>query len=198
MGAFLDLTGQKFGRLTALSRLSGVRRGKGIPARWNLRCDCGAWTTASTSKLRAGHRAWCAIKGRCLNPRHKQYAAYGGRGVQICDRWRESFGKFLADLGRRLSSEHSIDRIDNDRGYFPGNVRWATRNEQQQNRRSNVRVTVDGVTKCATEWARLNGLADHVVLRRLKARWRPEFAVSVPVLKGGFRHAHARYAASAR
>jgi len=78
---------------------------------------------------------WCAIKQRCANPRCKDYPAYGGRGITICARWSSSFEAFLEDVGERPSDAHSIDRIENDRGYEPGNVRWATGVEQARNRR---------------------------------------------------------------
>lgn len=75
------------------------------------------------------------MKVRCFNVRSKPYPNYGGRGITMCDHWRDSFAAFLADVGRRPSAAHSIDRIDNDGHYEPGNVRWATRDTQQQNRR---------------------------------------------------------------
>lgn len=78
---------------------------------------------------------WCAIKQRCTNPRCKDYPDYGGRGITLCGEWSASFEAFIADVGERPSDEHSIDRIDNDRGYEPGNVRWSTGIEQARNRR---------------------------------------------------------------
>lgn len=80
-------------------------------------------------------QAYSNMVQRCENPRHPHYRNYGGRGIAICARWRESFAAFLADVGPRPSPAHSLDRIDNERGYEPANCRWATRAQQQQNRR---------------------------------------------------------------
>jgi hypothetical protein len=82
------------------------------------------------------YKAWGGIKRRCYNPSDREFHNYGGRGITVCDRWRDSFDAFLADVGTRPSPRHSIDRIDNDRGYEPGNVRWATRETQERNKRT--------------------------------------------------------------
>lgn len=78
---------------------------------------------------------WKSIRLRCYSRGNASYARYGGRGIQVCDRWRASFEAFLADMGSRPSPRHSIDRLDNDRGYEPGNCRWATALEQARHRR---------------------------------------------------------------
>ena len=79
---------------------------------------------------------WAGMKDRCYRPRNHKYPRYGGRGISVCDRWRDSFEAFLADMGRRPSRGHSIDRINNDGNYEPGNCRWATAIEQVHNRGS--------------------------------------------------------------
>lgn len=81
------------------------------------------------------YRAWSAMKARCTDPSHPAYHRYGGRGIAVCDEWLTSFEAFFAHLGERPSRTHSLDRIDNDKGYQPGNCRWATRSEQNRNRR---------------------------------------------------------------
>jgi hypothetical protein len=97
------------------------------------------------------YKTWRAMLTRCRNPRNPYFADYGGRGIVVCERWKE-FGNFLADMGPRPLGA-SIDRIDNDGNYEPGNCRWATVREQQRNRRSNVWVEINGVRKIAEDWA---------------------------------------------
>jgi hypothetical protein len=126
------------------------------------------------------YRAWMSLIGRCCNPSHQQYPNYGGRGITVCTRWRESYGGFLADVGRRPSAQHSIERIDNDRGYEPGNVRWATAAEQQHNKRNNHHVTIDGERRTLAEWAIVSPVSRRGILLRLRNGWTPERAVFEP------------------
>lgn len=125
--------------------------------------SCGCRIAEKNAELRGTHlnarkgqrtteyQIWESIKKRCLNPRNRAYARYGGRGISICDRWRDDFQAFLSDVGARPSLEHSIDRIDNDGHYEPGNVRWATKSEQARNRRDEHILTqspAPGVDEC--------------------------------------------------
>jgi hypothetical protein len=156
-----DITGQKFGRLTAIKRLGSSKRGQSI---WLCRCDCGkikeiVLTRLSrvkscgcllremhingnanfrhghwkNSKPTPEHNAWVRMRQRCYNENRDNYRYYGGRGITVCERWRSSFENFFADMGPRPSPAHSIDRINNDGDYEPSNCRWATRSEQMKN-----------------------------------------------------------------
>jgi hypothetical protein len=100
---------------------------------------------AQKGRLTRLYKAWLAMNNRCSNPKHQQYIDYGGRGITVCDRWRGKggFEHFAADVGEAPSKKHSLDRKDNDRGYEPDNCRWATRSEQNSNKRSRARVRAD-------------------------------------------------------
>lgn len=129
------------------------------------------------------YNVWSKIKDRCFNRRHPWYKNYGGRGISICEAWRKSFLSFLKDVGRRPSRSHTIERIDNSKGYEPGNVRWATRRDQARNRRSNRILTVRGKSKLLGDWARERGMSQPTLSQRLKRGWSEEEAVLTPLRK---------------
>jgi hypothetical protein len=128
----------------------------------------------------AEYKIWVGIKVRCYNKAAKAFPDYGGRGIVMSDEWRDDYAAFLAAVGPRPSPQHTIDRIDNDRGYEPGNVRWATRTDQSRNARSNRFLTVNGVTRCCGEWAALAGITRPTLAYRLHKGWPVERAVSEP------------------
>lgn len=126
------------------------------------------------------YRTWSAMHTRCYNPKSKAFADYGGRGIVICDRWRNSFIDFLADMGMRPSPRHSIDRINNDGNYEPLNCRWATKEQQDANRRNNHRLTHDGRTMTITEWASFLGRPFRLIQSRIANGWTVEKALTHP------------------
>lgn len=128
------------------------------------------------------YHVWRQIKQRCLNPKNARYADYGGRGITVCKRWSDSFSAFVSDMGEAPRGM-SIDRVDNDRGYEPGNCRWATYSEQNSNYRRNVMVTFGGETMCMQAWARRLGIGWNALRNRLK-RWPKDRALTEPSRPG--------------
>ncbi len=120
------------------------------------------------------YTAWVAIKQRCYNPKHDSYPQYGGRGIAMFEPWKESYDLFLEHVGRRPYRGYSIDRIDTNVGYFPGNLRWASASQQQRNRRDNMNLTFDGETKLVRDWAKQLGISITAINGRLKKGWSPE------------------------
>jgi hypothetical protein len=117
------------------------------------------------------YRIWCHVKERCNNPNCKSWVRYGGRGIKVCAEWDSSFASFLKDMGRRPTAKHSIERINNSKGYQPGNCRWATAKEQCNNRRSNVLLTCNGRTQTVTEWAAERGINYFSLRSRIQRGW---------------------------
>ena len=103
------------------------------------------------------YRSWTCMRERCNNPNYPRYDNYGGRGIMVCPRW-DSFDAFLADMGERPSKLHSIERVDNSKGYSPDNCVWATRHQQSRNTRRNRMVIVDGVAMCVLDACRAVGM----------------------------------------
>jgi hypothetical protein len=127
------------------------------------------------------YTAWTHMMGRCLNPQHIVYYNYGGRGIKVCDRWHD-FAAFLADVGKRPTPEHSLDRYpDNDGDYEPGNVRWATPKEQARNRRDTKMLTYKGETKSLCDFAEEYGIKRITLTIRLRRGWTVKQALTTPV-----------------
>jgi hypothetical protein len=135
--------------------------------------------TAKHGGVKAEYRAWSRMLERCRNPNDRSFKWYGGRGIKVCEEWQGDggFERFMEHVGHRPSDRHSLDRIDNDGNYEPGNVRWATKKEQQRNRRTNNVLTIDGVTKCVAEWAEESPVPESTIRGRLERGWRPWDAV---------------------
>lgn len=129
------------------------------------------------------YRAWTAMRTRCYNPNYPQYADYGGRGVVVCEQWRNDFAAFYAYLGPRPSAIHSLDRHPDPVGnYEPGNVRWATPTEQSRNRRYCIFLTYRGERKQLDDWADQLGIRRNRVRDRLRRGWSVEQALETPRL----------------
>lgn len=178
--SFIDRTGQRFGRLVALSYLR--LRGKGA-SRWICRCDCGAIIHVAANNLKSKNSQscgclmldkvsrhgdyktseyciWSAMSQRCSNPNAPEYRNYGARGILVCDRWNpkktdSAYLNFLEDMGRRPGKMFSLERKNNNEGYNPGNCEWADKKAQRLNQRTRViMISRNGKTQCALDWAR--------------------------------------------
>ena len=129
--------------------------------------------------------SWCAMKKRCTNPNHEAFERYAGRAIGICERWLNSFENFFADMGTRPPGK-TLERIDNDKGYEPGNCEWATPKKQMANTRANVMVTICGVTKSLPNWClEPNATAWNIVRQRIRHGWEPERAIFTPRCDAG-------------
>jgi hypothetical protein len=126
------------------------------------------------------YETWRGILKRCLYPKAIGYMNYGGRGITICKRWKDSFEAFVSDVGPRPSAHHTLDRKNNDGNYEPGNVRWATRIEQNSNGRFNRMISVNGKIQTMSAWAKANGLPKSTVFNRLRLGWDEIEAVTKP------------------
>lgn len=132
------------------------------------------------------YTAWAAMIQRCCNPNRFNYERYGGRGITVCQRWRDSFPAFLADVGRKPGPKYTLDRYPNQKGnYEPGNVRWATPKEQARNTRRNVLLTIKSVTKSLSEWAEQYRIRQGLVSYRINILgWDVLKALTAPVVAG--------------
>lgn len=127
------------------------------------------------------YRAWRSMKDRCANPKNKAFHRYGGRGIKVCKRWRK-FENFFADMGKKPSIVHSLDRIKNNKGYNPVNCAWRTPREQQNNKRSNKLISFEGLKLTLAQFARRLKLPKHVVYMRYKNGWSIAEIAATPLL----------------
>ncbi len=136
--------------------------------------------TAAGGVATREYRAWSSAKRRCYDPKNKFFWNYGGRGIRMCDEWREDFLVFLRDMGA-CPDGLTLDRLNGDGNYEPGNCRWATRLEQQRNTRRNRMLTLNGETLCVTAWAERLGIDHEVIRGRLRLGWSDHKILTRPV-----------------
>jgi hypothetical protein len=125
------------------------------------------------------YEAWACMKSRCFNKNNNNYQRYGARGITVCQEWVNSFEAFFAYIGRRPSKNHSLERLKNDGNYEPGNVKWGTKEEQDNNRRTNNLLTAFGETMTVARWERRKGLPKGIVWQRLQRGWTAEDALTI-------------------
>ena len=209
MGAFRDLTGQRFGRLVAIESVGRDKQGYVI---WRCHCDCGNEKNVSTKNLGKGtescgclareltirrltkhgkchsriYETYRGMVDRCNSPNTHEYENYGGRGIKVCDEWMDfqNFYDWAMANGYNEDAERSqctIDRMDVNGDYEPSNCRFVTMKTQQRNRRNNVLITYNGETHCLSEWAEIAGLRYGTFLKRIYAGWSMEDAMNKPL-----------------
>lgn len=151
-----------------------------VVANRTISCGCIGWRKAVETTTKHGmtktpeFKTWLHIKERCGNSNCQSYKDYGARGISVHPLWVDSFEEFFEYMGKRPSSDHSIERIDNNGNYEPGNCKWATKMEQMANKRSNVYLSFDGSTKHVAEWSRETGIKSATILWRIKKGWSTE------------------------
>lgn len=200
-----NLAGRRFGRLTVITLMpeSPCSHSRF----WRCLCDCGRHVVVTTTNLSSGntkscgclrhqqsrlvhrthgmsrnsrlYRIWKAMRARCLSKTNHAYAAYGGRGIIICDRWAKSFQAFYDDMHSTYRAGLSLDRIDNDGPYCPENCRWATQRQQSRNQRTTLRIAFKGETLSAIEWAERTGIKSSTIRARIARGWPIERVLSL-------------------
>lgn len=206
MGTYKDLSGQRFGKLTVIKRNGTTNNGKVI---WECICDCGNSTKVTTCSLRTGntrscgclykqsrkeiktthglrhhplYSVWLNIKQRCLNPNSTSYKRYGGRGITICDEWKNDFKSFYDwSMENGYQKNLTIDRIDVNGNYEPNNCRWTTIEQQANNKRNNHYLEYDNKRLTMSQWSKQLNLPRTVILYRLKLGWSVEKTLTTPV-----------------
>ena len=198
--------GDRFGRLIALTP-TRILAGNRTRAAWVCQCDCGkesivqqhllgkstnscgclhkesvaAMATVDGRASAPEYHVWKNMIRRCSVPENAQYKDYGGRGISVCQRWLDSFADFIADMGPRPTNKHEIDRKENDGNYEPGNCRWVIPVVNRRNTRRNRIITIDGVSRCMSEWAEISGINSSAILDRLTRGWDIKEAVFTPL-----------------
>jgi len=188
----IDLTDKRFGKLTVLN-IAGANKHK--QRTWDCICECGNKTNVTGQHLRIGktkscgcgqtkikhgmagtpiYKVWSAMIQRTTNIKNTSYKDYGGRGITVCDEWLK-FEKFYNDMGD--SSGLTLDRKNNNKGYYKDNCRWATRKEQANNIRSNKVLTINGKSRTVSEWSDISKINYDTIIDRLKNNWDDKKAV---------------------
>ena len=202
MGKLIDLTGQRFGRLTVIERVENDKQRR---VRWLCQCECGNAVAILAKSLRSGNtkscgciskenpprsthgqahtrlfRIWCSMKTRCKNPSQDSYSRYGGRGITVCDEWQrfEPFAEWANANG--YCDGLSIDRIDVNGNYEPGNVRFVSMKIQQNNRSNNHYITFQRKTQTIAQWAEELNMNARLINCRLFRGWSAEEALTIP------------------
>lgn len=199
----VDRAGDRYGMLTVIARAENYRGN----AQWRCQCECGRVKTYIGQDLARGkvrscgcnnpmyatehgmastptYRAWISMRSRCFNPKVKSYKDYGGRGITVSDRWKDSFPNFLADMGPR-PLRHTLERTDNEKGYSAENCKWATWKENLNNRRSSRFVEIDGRRLTVAQWCEELGVPRARVQERMKWGWPVERALTTPARNPG-------------
>lgn len=146
----------------------------------------GGFVEGVSNRAHPAYPTWCSMINRVENPNNTSFDQYGGRGIKVCKRWRDSFSAFAEDMGDRPKGM-SIDRIDNGGDYIPGNCRWATPKQQGRNTRRNNLLEFRGEVRCLSEWSERLGGERGLVGKRLKKGWSVERAITEPVGNRGKR-----------
>lgn len=200
-----DITGQTFGRLTVIKRIPSTYQNDST--KWECQCICGNKKIIVGSKLRRGHttscgcfrdemrsknatthgmsfsteyESWNAMMSRCYYSKSQNWKLYGGRGIKVCPRWHE-FEYFYADMGSKPSPFHTINRIDNNKGYSPNNCVWSTAKEQANNKRNNHILTAFNKTQTLAQWSDEYRIKPSTLRERLERGWPPEKALLTPI-----------------
>ena len=209
-GKFIDLTGQRFGRLTVICRADNYIKPNGHKeSAWLCRCECGKETVItrtnlkrarscgcskgkyiSDSKITHGmsnsrlYRIWRNMKNRCYNPNVERYNRYGGRGIKICDEWKDDFQVFYEwSMNHGYSDKLSIDRIDTNGNYSPNNCRWITMPEQADNKSNSRLFEFNNSAHTVSEWSEKTGISRDVIWNRIKRGWSIDKVLTQPVRK---------------
>ncbi|MBQ7844982.1 MAG: hypothetical protein IJ392_02395 [Clostridia bacterium] len=197
MAQAYDLTGMRFGKLIVIKRAENDSHGN---TRWLCRCDCGKEHIATCAKLTKGsikscgcmrysqnghsrsrlYATWRGMRSRCEDPRHTKYRFYGGRGITVCEEWKDFLTFREWALSNGYTDELTIDRIDSDKGYSPDNCRWLTMKEQANNRSSNRLLNYQGKQYTVAQFAEAFHLRYHTVMNRIKAGWSPDKIIHTP------------------